>query len=367
MLAQSAGRAGLRVLTADLYADEDTRVYAERCLTIPLKEHGLDEDAAMTAAYELAPPDGEGGLVYGSGIDTRPELLERLMEGRILFGNPPATLRLLKAPRRFFAMLDELAIPYPQSRFIPPASAAGWLIKSGCSEGGKGVRSCAKICPADTDDYYQRRIDGEALSALFLADGKKARIIGFNTQWAARHDPARPFLFAGAVNRAELSDDQRALVQEYVGKLTWATGLLGLNSLDFMLDGETCRVLELNPRPSATMALHDPDYPDGLLMQHLSACRGELPAAEASQRAVRAFRIVYTSREVVISKPVAWPRWCADRPCAGTAVRAGEPLCSVQAEGADLAAVEDLLQARETQIRACLGLRQANEPVAGRQ
>ena len=355
MLAQSAARAGLRVLTADLYADEDTCESAERFLTFPLKDDGLDEDAAIAAADELAPPNGGTGLVYGSGIDTRPDLLERLMDGRILFGNRPAALSLIKTPRRFFAMLDELAIPYPQTRFISPASPAGWLIKPGCSEGGKGVRSCAKICPAGAEDYYQRRIDGEALSALFLADGKNARIIGFNTQWTARHDPARPFLFAGAVNRAELSDGQRARVEEYVRKLTRAIGLVGLNSLDFLLDGEACRVLEINPRPSATMALYDPDYPGGLLMQHLSACRGELPAA-APQRAVRAFRIVYTPCEAVIFKPIAWPRWCADRPRAGMVIGAGEPLCSIQAEGTDRAAAETLLQARETEIRARLGL-----------
>lgn len=358
MLAQSAARADLPVLTADLYADEDTCESAERCLTFSPRDDGLDEDAAIAAANQLAPPDGSAGLIYGSGIDTRPDLLERLMDGRILFGNRPTTLRLINTPRRFFRMLDELAIPYPQTRFIPPESPAGWLIKSGCSEGGKGVRSCAKICPAGARDYYQRRIDGEAFSALFLADGTNARIIGFNTQRTIPHDPARPFLFAGAVNRAALSKGQRARIEEYVRMLTRAAGLVGLNSLDFMLDGETCRVLEVNPRPSATMALHDPDYPGGLLMRHLAACRGELPTA-APQGLVRAFRIVYTPRAVTLSKPIVWPRWCADRPRPGTMIDAGEPLCSIQAEGTDLAAVEALLQVREAELRAHLDLRQA--------
>jgi len=356
MLAQSAARAGLRTVTLDMFADEDTRHHAERCRAIPVTEQGFDEDALLAAADQLAPAGSGTGLIYGGGIDSRPGLLQQLARGRILLGNSPDALRRIKTPRAFFKLLDELDIPYPRTRFSPPESPAGWLVKSGCREGGKGVRFCAKNCPAGADHYYQRRMEGEALSALFLADGENARIIGFNTQWTANHDPDQPFLFAGAVNRAELGGSQRAQIEQYSGRLTRAAGLIGLNSLDFMPDGNLCRVLEINPRPSATLALYDPDYAKGLLFEHIAACRGELSAHTTPRGLVRAFRIVYAPRAIVISERLAWPRWCADRPSAGTAIRAGEPLCTVQAEGEDRRETEALLKTRETEIQVCLGL-----------
>lgn len=390
MLAQAAARAGLRTLTVDLFADEDTRAYAEQWRTIPASSEGFDEDALLSAADELAPPDGHTGLIYGGGIDTRPGLLERLMRGRILFGNPPETLRMVKTAMVFFSLLDKLGIPYPETRFSPPESYENWLIKSGCREGGKGVGFCAKNSPMDADAYFQRQIGGAALSALFLADRKSARIIGFNTQWTSSHDACHPFLFGGAINRAELSDNQRAQIRRHATELTRTAGLIGLNSLDFIPDEGVCRVLEVNPRPSATMALYDADYPRGLLHEHMAACRGNLeivwreksspndphPALSRRERVcpvtllsgqaasagemlpgpVRAFRIVYAPHRVAMTGSIAWPAWCSDRPSAGTVIPAGEPLCSVQAEGSDREEVEALLKVRATELCARLGL-----------
>jgi len=358
ILARSAARSGLRTVTLDLFADEDTREYADCCQAIPSNQGDFDEGALLTVAEELAPSDGTIGLVYGSGIDTRPALLERLACGRVLYGNTPATLRLMKAPHAFFELLDRLAIPYPETRFIPPKSTAGWLVKPGCREGGKGVRFFAKICAAaDAEDYYQRYMPGEALSALFLANGENARIIGFNTQWTASHDPGQPFLFAGAINRAALSESQRELIKEYSARLTRASGLVGLNSLDFLLDGKGCRVLEVNPRPSATMSLYDTDYVRGLLIEHIAACRGEWGAEVKPNSLVQAFRIVYASRMTVIPERIKWPQWCADRPRVGATIAVGSPLCSVRAEAKHRHEAETLLRIRESEILARLDLR----------
>ncbi len=278
MLAQSAARAGLRAYAIDCFADADTRRHAARCLALVPGLKGFDETELLQAADRIAPG---ANLIYGSGIDTRADLVGKLARGRELFGNPPEILHRVNNPLEFFRLLDMLAIPYPETRFSPPDGLEGWLIKPGCGEGGKGVGFAAKKRPMQGDAYYQRHIPGEALSVLFVADGKQARILGFNTQWTSSHDTGQPFLFAGAVNRAELDAAQRSRIGEYTGKLTVALGLVGLNSLDFMVGDGVCRVLELNPRPSATMALYDGDFDDGLLAAHIAACRGRLPATPA--------------------------------------------------------------------------------------
>lgn len=353
MLAQSAARAGIRPLVLDLYADQDTRDCSIRCERVAPGRIGFDAAGLLAAAERLAPAGSGYALVYGSGLDADPGILEELARGRALYGNPPEILHLLKTPDAFFDLLRRLDIAYPESRRTRPPDPENWLLKSGCSEGGKGVRFCARAELGATD-YYQRRLPGEAMSALFLANGEDARIVGFNTLWTADRHLGQPFLFAGAINRADLAPEQRRQVQAYVGRLARAIPLKGLNSLDFMPDGEACRVLEINPRPSATMTLYDRDFARGLLAEHIRACRGEAADIAESGGAVRAFRAFFASQDLEVSEVVAWPDWCTDRPVPGSFIRAGQPVCTVHAEENDRPRVEALIEWRQSELRKLL-------------
>ena len=257
LLAESAARAHIRVVALDHYADADTRSLAEQVHAIPTRHGCFRPEPLLEHAARLAPAL-HYPLVYGSGLDSRPELLERLAADRVVFGNPPSVLALFREPRHFFELLDRCAIPYPDIRYRRPENPENWLIKSGCSEGGKRVRFCAHNRPGP-GDYYQRRISGRAFSVLFLADGENVRFMGFNTLWTSK-TPGR-FLFEGAMNWAPLSLEQRRRIEGNAVKLVKATGLKGLNSLDFMVDVRGGPLtIEVNTRPSATMALYDEDY-----------------------------------------------------------------------------------------------------------
>ena len=347
MLARSAARAGLSPVALDLYGDADTRESALVCEAVAASEAGFDPDALLAAAARLAPAASHP-LVYGSGLDVAPDLLERLAEDREVLGNAAATVRLLKAPREFFALLRELGIAHPETRFSPPDDASGWLVKAGCGEGGRGVRFAAQDS-AGAGDYFQRWLPGESCSALFLADGANSRVLGFNTLWSVVRF-GRPFMFAGALNRAKLTEREREQVRVYVARMTRTVGLRGLNSLDFVADGEVCRVLEINPRPSATMGLYDADFPAGLLAAHVRACRGRLDAPRPNEDSVRACAIVFAPRSFVAPESVSWPEWCADRPAPGVVVEEGGPLCTVEAEGRKAIEVEALTVRRRAEV-----------------
>lgn len=350
MLAQSAVRAGIRPVSIDLFADRETRACSENCVAVSAAEIGFERESVVQAAERLAPAGQGYALVYGSGLDADPGILEALARGRTLYGNPPEILYLLKSPDSFFQLLRQHDIPYPESSRTRPPDPENWLLKSGRSEGGKGVRFCGRAEPGPTD-YYQRRLPGRAMSALFLANGESARIIGFNTLWTADHGAGRPFLFAGAINRADLLPEQRRQVKAYITRLIRALPLKGLNSLDFMLDGEMCRVLEINPRPSATMALYDGDFSRGLLAEHIRACRAEIPETAETGDVVRAFKVFFAARELEISGDMAWPDWCTDRPVPGTLIGAGQPVCTVCAEGNDRSGVERSIELRLSELR----------------
>lgn len=352
MLAQSAQRAGWRALVLDLFGDEDTCEAAQRCRVVKGDSQGLAAEELLFAARAIAPLKAAVGLVYGSGIDTRPALLARLREGRVLYGNEPEAVRLLRTPARFFSLLDRLAIPYPPTRFTPPDDPKSWLVKHPCSEGGKGVYPAAVEGLPAGEHYYQRRLPGPAFTALFLADGHRARMVGFNRMWVADYNARQPFLFAGAINRAELGKAPRRQIERAVVELVKALGLKGLNSLDFMLEDGICRVLEVNPRPGATVSLYDDDFSQGLLAEHIRACQGRPfdGRRRIGQDVVRAYKIVYAPCRVCVPRAIRWPAWSADRPKAQTAIAPGQPLCSVQAEGADAHTVERLVRQREIEM-----------------
>jgi len=351
LLAESAARAHIRVVALDHYADADTRSLAEQVHAIPTRHGCFRPEPLLEHAARLAPAL-HYPLVYGSGLDSRPELLERLAADRVVFGNPPSVLALFREPRHFFELLDRCAIPYPDIRYRRPENPENWLIKSGCSEGGKRVRFCAHNRPGP-GDYYQRRISGRAFSVLFLADGENVRFMGFNTLWTSK-TPGR-FLFEGAMNWAPLSLEQRRRIEGNAVKLVKATGLKGLNSLDFMVDVRGGPLtIEVNTRPSATMALYDEDYPEGLLAAHIRACQGLL-AEPVRNETFRAFRVAYASVATRMGTDFVWPEWCADRPVAGSDVEAGMPFCTLRAEGGSPDEVMRRLESRVLFLRRLVG------------
>lgn len=344
ILTRSAARSGLRPLVLDLYGDADTRAGARAVQVVAGGTAGFDLNALQGTAGPWLTPERGGALVYGSGFDGAPEALAALAQGRRCCGNDPDLIRAVRDPDRFFALLRALRIPYPEVRSTWPRDPEHWLVKSGCGEGGKRVRFCARENPAGPGEYYQRRVAGPGLSVLFLADGRRARLIGFNTLWTVAGSD-RPFLYAGAINRVALGPRARENVRGYVRRLVRALGLIGLNSLDFVRDGAECRVLELNPRPSATMALYDADFPAGLLAAHLRACQGVLPTA-AKPGPVRAERVVLAPLRLRIPEELEWPNWCADRPLPGTEIGEGQPLCTVAAAGGEVRWVTRLIDRR---------------------
>lgn len=360
MLAQSAARAGIRPVCLDWFADEDTAESSVMCRAVS-DGIGFDSEKLLWAAERYAPARAGSALIYGSGFDGHPELLSQLARGRLLWGNSPETVQRVKTPADFFRVLDRLLIPYPETRWTLPERAfdpSTWLAKPISSEGGVGIRlvqsDLAVASPAQSGIYFQQKIPGTPRSALFLANGSDAEIIGFNTLYTSDHVRQQPFLFAGARSHCRLRPRQRAAIRDYTIALTRALSLKGINSLDFMIDEDEIRVLEINPRPSATMMLHDADYPDGLLACHVDACRGSPIGRKPRSAVLRGVKILYAYRAMSVPAGFTWPAWCSDRPRAGTSIKWGRPVCSIRAESRDHSTLERQLSARERLIRSSL-------------
>ncbi len=353
-LAQSACRAGWRPCVIDAFVDMDTRACAPVHTRISMNSDGhMDEGELRGALAHCEHETVQASVIYGAGMESMPGLLEALSARYRILGNTPEVLRAVRDPITFSAALRALRIPYPRTRFTPPRDKDDelrWLVKRASGAGGGHVQDW-NGAPVEGEGYYfQHYLPGPTMSALFAADGRRATIIGFNTQWVASR-ATQPFAYAGAVNRAGLTVPQRDHVANHVNGLTRAFGLRGLNSLDFILYRDQLFALEINPRPTATCELYEPDRPDGMVALHVRACQGELPdAGSFADVKVRAHAIVYAHETRVVSSSMQWPSWCRDIPEADARIGEGEPVCSVHAEGAELDRVRRLIDARRGQV-----------------
>ncbi len=350
MLAQSIGRGGWQPIALDLFADLDTRAACRAWYRVPSRDGRFDPEALVEAIQTVLTEHRPQAWLYGSGFDTFSDLIGWLSGRCPLFGNGAQAARLCTRPQEFFPLLDRLAIPYPEISWTAPSvvygrGESGWLVKRG-GEGGRGVSIYRGEC---SGGYYQRRLFGPVYTLVFLAGAGRVWWYGFNTLYQADYNARCPFLFAGAINRAYLPAAVAEEVIDYARRLSRALDLRGLNGLDFMLDGEVPKVLELNPRPGAALGLWDTAWPLGLMAAQVRVCRGEkvegfMPVP------VKGFKIVFARHETRIPRRWRWPAWCADLTPPGTMVAARVPVCSVTASGSSVARVEAQLEVRAAWI-----------------
>jgi predicted ATP-grasp superfamily ATP-dependent carboligase len=234
-----------------------------------------------------------------------------------------------------------------------PADPRGWLVKRAGGAGGIHVHAAHSRSKPRPGHYFQRYVAGRSLSTLFVADGRRARTIGFSEQWpAAAACPQRPFSFGGAVSDAFVPPAARAKVEEWVVRLTERAALVGLNGVDFILDEtDEPHFLEINPRPTATVELYDERAKGGLFRWHVDACEGRMPEGWLGRGAVRGYAIVYAPCALTVPAGLCWPAWVGDCPGRGAPFGAGAPVCTVHATGTCVRKVRKQLDERSRIIR----------------
>jgi predicted ATP-grasp superfamily ATP-dependent carboligase len=346
-LASAVHRAGERVIVLDAYADTDTKSLADRAIALPRAAMGFDRAALVAAVTAVAP--AVRGLVYGAGFEHDWALLARLGRKVPLLGNRPETLALLKHPLRFAKLLARLHLPHPATLRMPPANDRDWLRKRSGGSGGGHIAAAAGTTAA-RGDYFQRRVGGEPLSALFVADGVRARVLGFSEQWADAAEDA-PFRYGGAVGPVLPPASLASAVATVCDAITRAARLVGLNSIDLLVARDAFHIIEINPRPGATLDIFDGLGGRSLWRLHAAGIDGRLPPPRSlAPRTIRAAAIVYAKQSLTVPRAMTWPGWVADRGGPGSGVVVGEPVCTVRAAARSAAAARRLALRRAGDI-----------------
>jgi len=351
MMAEASARDGFDVVALDLFGDADTRLAASQWMSLGEPASlAIDDVRTLAALRELARRGEVSGWVAGSGFEGRPGLLAEAAALLPLVGTSASAVCRVRDPAQFFGFLASKGIHYPPVRLgalarTLPDDGTRWLVKDALGSGGWHVWRATprRVAEMPAHHYLQQQAPGVPMSATFVANGRNAVVLGFN-ELTVRRFGTRPFVFCGAVGPVKLAARAASRALAAVRALTAEFELRGLCSLDFMLDGPEIAVLEVNPRPPASMAL----YGDGLMAAHVHACLHDaLPAPRAVPDHVEGTEIVFARHDGLIDDAAArrlsaWPG-SHDLPCAGTRLEAGDPLCSLSASGADADAVRAAL------------------------
>ena len=337
---------------ADFFADLDTQELAIACRKMPGPiARGFDWDHLEPALEALAQsaPSPVCGLIYGAGFEDRAHLLDRIATRWTLLGNDAATVRRIKAPETFFATLDALGIAHPATTTTRPTDATGWVAKR-C--GGAGGGHIAPE-PGAGDVYYQELVSGRTVSALLVANGHDARVLGFSEQWTAPA-PAKPWRYGGAVCPATVPRSAATEMENTALAVAKAFGLKGLASADFVLTEDRCALLEINPRPGATLDIYACTKQPPLAL-HVDALRKHaLPEEQPAIEGAAASAIVFAPAMLVIPHDMAWPAWAADLPKPGERIDKQRPICTVLAHAGSETAVRKLVETRKASVLAKL-------------
>ena len=357
-LAQSARRAGWQPIASDLFGDLDlTRIAAY--VAIDDYPQGFVQVAAATDF---------DGCIYTGGLENHPRVLAALARSGPLWGCSASAVRRVRAPEFCASALRSagLRVPDVVPATAPPAADESWLQKPRRSAGGRGIRVWTRQRGAErhvSDWFFQKRVRGLPLAAVFLASSRSVDLIGLTLQMVgSRSLNADEFVYCGSIGPVRVSDDSRQQIERAGGRIARSAGLHGLFGMDLVLNDEGVWTIEVNPRVTASVEIFERAWHVSLLPVHRQACEsfgspgtskdGEpwpgLPTRpqgqwsnDANGRIVAGKAILFADRTIAVSDLEALfeangdsaESLIADIPRIGSRIRAGHPVCTVLATG----------------------------------
>lgn len=339
----SALRAGYEVVTCDLFADADLRACG-------IEAHQVDQ--YPKGFFQWLSRERCDGWLYTGGLENYPALVDQLATQGKLLGNLGSFLRKVRSPAELSRCLGN---HFPETRTSPEGlpTDGSWLAKRYRSAGGSGV------CPLTDSEldgfadgpkqYFQLRVQGRPASAVFVANGQRAVLLGITEQLVGEAwTGASGFQYCGSVTGIVLPDFMKQSIQQIGQTLAEQFQLQGIFGVDLVIAGSQVWVIEVNPRWTASLELLEIAHGFCALTWHLAAClEGELLEApvEQASRSIHNKAIIFARHAATVSKrftsdclarrgSLEFPE-LADIPNFGTALTPGDPVCTVFGSGED--------------------------------
>ena len=365
----SAVRAGYRVYAADLFGDLDLQAAAAATACVRDITDGYPK--GLVAAVRSFPA---AAFCYVGAMENHPAVIDAIARERQLLGSLPEAFAAVRNPWSLRRLARDAGLESPECRTDPHGLPrdGSFLAKPLAGAGGRGIApwDAAARMPVD-ESVWQRRIFGDAWSASYVVAAAGCRLVGASRQliglpWCY----GRPFAYCGSIDepldgvpigiRRQFAAFEPALA---------ACGLRGVIGVDAIVDASAAVwVIEVNPRPCASMELIERATGASIAATHLAACAGDAtkPAASQATSLRWAKAVLYAPRELAVDSAwldriAAWQRdWSAgtgqpaiaDIPAPLRTVPAGGPVCTLFAAAATPALAVDQLRERAAAVLA---------------
>lgn len=377
--AQSAIRAGFKPWLADMFADADLAA----CGPVRRMENYPGELIDIFCDAPAAP------WVYTGGLENYPAVVEQLSAIWPLWGNLAEALRGVRDPVQLAGALRRAGFDVPEVRTTLDSKCEkdDWLRKFKRSAGGRNVVRVQLDAPSSQKptggSYFQQRVDGQPISAVYVANEATANLLGITTQliggdgsenfWCtADWTGAKGYWYAGSVGpitEPAWLVGRAAALGAFVANRFKLRGLFGI---DAILAGDKLWPLEVNPRYTASIEVLERATGVRAIELHAQACAqssnsGDEQAGSRDERKMQFGKaVLYATQDVAVShefasfaaklnESSAWPT-IADIPHAGSVIPTGAPICTVFSHGSNSSEVIGGLRQRANEVLAAIAL-----------
>ena len=281
--AQAAARAGCtRILAWDDFLDADLLEIAQaRSLA------DFPEDSPQSLAELQGIP-----LVLCGGMENRPDFIQRRIDQGMLCGVTGDMLRQLRSLESWQRWASESRIGWPTTvqdlsdPILDSVRSESWMLKPVGRAGGVHVRAIASLEGRDrvanlgldpgsptsspTSDlwYLQQYVPGISIGVSYCTGSNenpesneppRTRIVGIARSILSEElDAPLPWIYRGSLAPYSVSPSVRASLERFAKTVAQSTGIRGLWQADFQIDPNgQLWLLEINPRWSASMELHE--------------------------------------------------------------------------------------------------------------
>ncbi len=331
-LAASSLRARRPVSTIDLFADPDTKAICRESNRHLLSDQAPNfaiqcpsmEAVAKTVENLMKDPSVWGQvspptLLVGGGLENYLRTHRRgdiLTEEKGIGGGETARVRHVYN----FCKRNSILFPSITQKLNTHQTGQRALVKTDFSSGGLGVRFANKDSTLEDGQYFQNYVDGQSISACYLAPAKfegaglpRVMMLGVfepiasaSYEASASHvlsashkrseqdvEAPLPFRYGGSVGPVKVARLSAPVIDEFkrVGLLAADHfGLAGVFGIDFVLEQNKLWMLEINPRITASAELVEhaalqtmPDF--SIVQLHLDAVVGDVEPESAALQA----------------------------------------------------------------------------------
>jgi predicted ATP-grasp superfamily ATP-dependent carboligase len=384
------------VHAADLFCDLDLQAIATTAVPVAHGTHDAATGYPWSLSAAAAGFPASAAWCYTGAIENHPDLIDAIARTRPLAGNPSNVVRRLRDPVHLAAVACAAGLSFPETLSSPDGVPLDgtFLVKPLAGAGGRGIRRWTQAVADDTMHHattasrlqiWQRHVAGIPLSASYCFAEGSAQLLGVSRQLIG--EPwchAGMFAWCGAV--ALHAAGGRTAHEQLVASLTRLGEILasrfqpvGLVGIDLVIDADgRITVIEVNPRPTASMELFERSGAGSIAGSHMAACGWAPPSDIAIEQplprpaSIWAKAVLFASQSTPVTQPLIdrlsreaslWTQadggWAAlaDIPRPGQPLPAGAPVITIFAAASTTDDALAILRDRVTRIDALLSAR----------